>query len=111
MRPSEEYRRLRSPFLTDELTRWLAEDDGFATVDAFTGVGNDDTRGYPKTFKIGRCVGGDSDPENDVFLQVQIYWYFEESNGKEVIQTDRTLEMVRGTGKWLVATTTDGYSR
>lgn len=92
------------------MLRWL-EESGFQSVDAFTGVRNDDLRGYPKTFKIGRCVGGDSDPDNDVFLQIQLYWYQEQDKGKEVIQADRSLEMVRQRDKWVIATTNDGYSR
>jgi hypothetical protein len=111
MRPSEEYRNLRKAFLTTELNRWLEEEEEFKALDAFTGVKNDDPRGYPKTFKIGRCVGGDSDPENDVFFQVQIYWHRENVGEKEVVQKDRTLEMERGSGKWLVATVNDGFSR
>lgn len=111
MRPSPEYRNLRKPFLTAEMTRWLEEEDDLQSLDAFTGVRNDDIRGYPRTFKIGRCVGGDSDPDNDVFLQVQLYWYREQNREKEVIQADRTLEMVRQADKWVVATTDDGYQR
>jgi hypothetical protein len=96
--------------LTSELAGWL-EAVEYQSLDAFTGVKNDDIGGYPRTFKIGRCVGGDSDPENDVFLQVQLYWYKEMAEEKNVVQTDRTLEMVRDTDKWVIATVSDGYSR
>lgn len=111
MRPSQEYRNLRKSFFTAEMSRRLEDEDRFQSVDAFTGVGNDDKGGYPRTFKIGRCVGGDSDPDNDVFLQVQLYWYREQYREKEVIQVDRTLEMVRQSDKWAIAATDDGYRR
>lgn len=111
MRPSPEYRKLRRPFLTAEMTRWLEDEDRLQSEDVFTGVRNDDIRGYPRTFKIGRCVGGDSDPDNDVFLQVQLYWYREQNQEKEVIQVDRTLEMVRQPDRWAIASTHDGYRR
>lgn len=111
MQPSPEYREVRRKYLTSELARWLSEDAEWQSADAFTGVQNDDPRGYPKSFRIGRCVGGDSDPENDVFLQVQLFWIREETARQNSVQTERTLEMVRGTDQWLIATTSDGFRR
>ncbi len=110
MRPSTEYRDLRRRFLTRETAGWL-EEDQFQTVDMFTGVQNDDPRGYPNAFKIGRCTGADSAPDDNVFLQVQLYWHQERREGKDTLQSERTLEMTRINGAWLIVGALDGYRR
>lgn len=96
--------------MTSDMAREL-EQDSLQLVDVFTGVRNDDPRGYPTTFKIGRCAGVDPDTDENVSLQIQLYWYRELEMGKEVIQTERSLGMIRQGDKWLIARTNDGYSR
>lgn len=110
MRPSPVYRDLRRRFLTSETAGWL-EGDQFQTVDMFTGVENNDPEGYPNAFKIGRCAVSDSFPEDNVFFQIQLYWHNEEDPKRAVVQKERTLEMVRSTGQWLIVGALEGFRR
>ena len=110
MHPSPEYRELHRRFVTEEMSRWL-EEPGFQKLDVFTGVENDDPSGYPKTFKIGQCSPGDSAPEDDVFLQVQLYWLEEKDSQRQTRQRDHNVEMVRIGDQWFVATTNKGFNR
>jgi hypothetical protein len=102
MRPSPAYREARKVFITEELYRWLGEAE-YQKADFFTGVKNDDSEGYPKTFKIGRCTAPESATPDDVFFQLQLYWQSEIGSKRGTVQKELSVEMVPINGKWVVA--------